>query len=181
MVELALSIPLLLLCLLSIIYFGRFFFTQQVLNYAAQEAARTAARTPNMGDASVRDAVRGFSTDGRLLGVDDQSNPSPVYRILSSAHMLNQGDGRQGNLPPGASVSVSPWDEGNASSNDIVTVTIKYPFGLTVSSRSGQKAENFGEQVGVWTGPDGGPVNFQNDPSQALEASASCPAEIYQE
>lgn len=181
MVELALSIPFLLLSLLAIIYFGRYFYTQQVLTYAAQETARTAARTPNLADAEVRDAIRGFSTDGSLLGSDDESNPSPAYRILSAARMLNQEGGTKGGLPPGAEITISPWDDSSANNTDIVTVKIKFPFGLMVSNQTGEKPAEFGEVVNVWTGEDGAPVSFQNNPQLGLEAKASCPQEIFQQ
>lgn len=179
MVELAFALPLVLLCLVAIIYFGRAFYTKQILSYAAQEGARSAARIPNLKDSSVRDAVRGFTTDGASTGPDDPaSNPSPIYKALSAAHMLDGDDGTHGNLPPGASVKILPWDDGGSSA-DTVTVEIQYPFGLMVSNKTGQNAsDKFGDSVNISLGKADSAIPFANT---TLAESASAAQEIFQE
>lgn len=181
LVEMALALPILLIALVAIIYFGRAFYAKQILSYAAQEGARAAARIPNLADPSVRDAIRGFTTDGALVGTDDPStNPSPVYRALSAAHMLSGADRAHGDLPPGASVEILPWDEGGSSMTDTVTVQIKYPFGLMVDSQTGKGPDTFADSVNISLGgstPDGA-VSFANG---TISESASAAQEIYQQ
>ncbi|MBX9689816.1 MAG: pilus assembly protein [Candidatus Obscuribacterales bacterium] len=178
LVEFALSIPFLILAIVAIVYFGKAFYVKQVLSYAAQNAARSAARMPRLSDESVRDSLRGFSVDGALIGPDDpQSNPSPVYRALSAAHMLSSDDGMHGDLPEGASVQILPFDEGESNS-EIVTVKIQYPFGLMHDWRSNQGDSEFGETITISEGVPNSGISFGE--SDIIE-SASAAQEIYQQ
>ncbi len=179
MVEFALCIPFLLMLLLGMIYFGRYFFAAQTLVFAAQETARLAARTPNLSDPAVRDAIRGFSQDGALLGPDDTaSNPSPVYNALSAARMLSSEDRAHGNMPAGASIKILPFDnEGGSAESEIVTVEIQYPFGLTMDYSTGENAGNYGESIDIDTGAGSKLASFGN---MNIKESASAALEICQ-
>lgn len=180
MVEFALCIPFLLIAVLGIVYFGRYFFVSQNLLYAAQEGARLAAKVPNLSDPGVRDTIRGFTTDGALTGVDDPSqNPSPIYCALSAAKLLSGPDRAHGSLPPGAQIKILPFDE-NGSSSDTVSVVIQYPFGLTMDYSTGENAENFGDSIDIVSGTSAtvAPVSFAN---MSIEQSASAAQEIYQD
>lgn len=180
MVEFALSIPLILLLLIGIVYFGRYFFASQCLLYAAQEASRVAARVPNLADPSVRDAVRGFTADGAVVGPDDPSvNPSPVYAALSAAKMLSSPDKAHGNLPPGASVKILPWDDSGSSLNDTVRVEIEYPFSLTMDFSSGESGGGYDNlDIAISGDSQSAPVSFDRI---TIKQSATCAQEIYQE
>jgi Flp pilus assembly protein TadG len=127
MVEMVLSIPFLLLALFSIIYFGRFFYTSQVITYAAQEGARVASRVPNLQDSDVRAAVAGFTANGTAVNTN-----SVVYGAFSSARLLTNGT--TGNLPTGAKVKLLPWDSDGSPDDQVpvgtVAVRIQYPFKL---------------------------------------------------
>ena len=126
MVEFAISFPFLLLILIAMLFFGRYFLISQVLLYAAQEAAKIAARTPNLNDDTVRSAIRGFTTAGQQLNTN-----SLLYSALASAQILSQGN--SGNLPPGSAVQILPWDATAADTlppQGTVEVVIKYPFEL---------------------------------------------------
>lgn len=180
MVEFALSIPLILLLLIGIIYFGRYFFTCQCLLYAAQETARAAARIPNLSDPSVRDAIRGFTVDGAVVGPDDASlNPSPVYAALSAAKMLSSNDKAHGNLPAGASVKILPWDDAGADLTDTVTVEIEYPFSLTMDFASGQSQGGY-DRVDIALAGDASSPNVSFDRINIKQA-ATAAQEIYQQ
>src|ERR1700733_4569400 len=130
MVEFAISFPFLLLLLISIIFFGRYFFIAQVLLYAAQEGAKVAARTPNLSDPDVRGQVRGFTLSGAQL------NPNSImYTAIASANLLSGGN--TGNMPPGSRVEIfrnfaaDNWDaDGTAADTTAmctVQVRIDYP------------------------------------------------------
>lgn len=180
MVEFALAIPFLLLVLLGIVYFGKYFYVAQNVVYAAQEGARMAARVPNLKDPSVRDAIRGFTTDGALVGVDDATqNPSPIYCALSAAKMLSGDDGAHGNLPGGAEIKILPYDD-NAPDSGTVTVQIKFPFGLMLDYRSSAPQGEFGNSVDIVSGATRSetPVSFAN---LSIQQSASATHEIYQD
>src|SRR5271170_1151628 len=126
MVEFALSVPFLLLILVSVVFFGRYFLIAQVLLSAAQEGAKIAARTPNLSDPNVRDMVRGFSVTGAEV-----SPNSVIYGALASANLLSGTI--SGNMPPGSQVEILPWD---ATASDTIpppgtlAVKIAYPFQL---------------------------------------------------
>jgi Flp pilus assembly protein TadG len=125
MVETVLAIPFLLLALFCIMYFGRFFYTSQVITYAAQEGARVASRVPNLQDSDVRSAVAGFAADGTAVNTS-----SVVYAALSGAKLLTNGD--SGNLPTGAKVKLLPWDSDGSVDDQVptgtVAIRIQYPF-----------------------------------------------------
>jgi Flp pilus assembly protein TadG len=65
LVELALTLPLLLLVSVGIFEFGRAFQTWQVLTNAAREGARVAV-LPNSDPANVTSRVRKYMQDGQL-------------------------------------------------------------------------------------------------------------------
>lgn len=126
MIEFALSLPFLLLILVAVLFFGRYFLITQVLLYAAQETAKIAARTPNLSDDATRSQIRGFTTTGGALNVN-----SVLYGALGAARLLSQTT--SGDMPPGSVVEIMPWD---ATNGDIlppqgtVEVRIDYPFQL---------------------------------------------------
>lgn len=125
MIEFALSIPFFLLVLFAIIYFGRYYFITQILLSAAQEGAKVACRTPNLGTDANRDAIRGFSTTGSAINTN-----SIIYAALASARLLSQGN--TGDMPAGSRVEILPWDSDGTASDTIpagtVEVRIDYPF-----------------------------------------------------
>lgn len=138
------------------------------------------ARVPNLSDPQVRDAIRGFTTDGALLGPDDPAqNPSPIYGALSAAKMLSSADKSHGNLPQGASVKILPFDDAAAAS-DTVTVQISYPFGLTMDWSTGQNAGPFGDSIDIALSGNrqDQPVSFAN---MTIQESATAAQEIFQE
>jgi Flp pilus assembly protein TadG len=65
MIEMAITLPLLLLVAVGIFEFGRAFQTWQVLTNAAREGARIASLT-TMTQANVESRVRQYMTDGKL-------------------------------------------------------------------------------------------------------------------
>lgn len=176
LVEFALAIPFLLLCLVGIIYFGKLFYIKQVIAYAAQEGARAASRLPDLSNSATIDRVRGFSEDGSVTGPDDESNPSPIYRALAAARLLSGSEGRQGSLPGGARVLV----EGAQQNSDRVTVTVEYPFGLFYNSQTG--SNSFGEvtavNIAMSAAPEAEPVKFGDF---LLRETASAAQEVYQQ
>lgn len=105
----------------------------QVLLFAAQEGAKIAARTPDLSNNATRDMVRGFTT----AGVETNPN-SVIFTALASAGLLSQPvvgftPPTSGNLPPGASVQILPWDAGAANAPippGTIAVIITYPFEL---------------------------------------------------
>lgn len=181
LVEFVFALPFLILAIVAIIYFGKAFYTKQMLCFAAQECARFAARVPNLSDPSVRDAIRGFTTDGALIGEDDpSSNISPIYRALSSAHMLSGDDGAHGNLPPGSTVKILPWDDDQSSTGDTVKVEISYPFGLMVDPRTGTSSDKFGDSVNISFGTEG-PETAVPFANTTITEAASAAQEVYQQ
>ncbi len=142
MVEFAIATPFVFLILISILYFGRYFLMAQVLLYAAQEGAKLAANTPNLSDDTTRSNVKGFSAGGTATNTS-----SPIYGALASAGLLSNGVNNAnsvGNLPPGASVQILPWDQGTGPNVNYVppagtlAVVVNYPFQLLVNPFSGQ-------------------------------------------
>jgi TadE-like protein len=126
MIEFAFALPFLIFILVSIVFFGRYFLIAQVLLSASQEAAKIAARTPNLNDPAVRDTVRGFTTTGTAV------NPnSVIYGALASARLLSSTI--SGNMPPGSAVEILPWDATPADTippPGTIAVKIAYPFQL---------------------------------------------------
>src|SRR5262245_17302172 len=70
LLEMALTLPLLLLVCVGILEFGRAYQTWQVLTNAAREGARIAV-LPGMTDAAVRSRVREYMTIGQLPKAND--------------------------------------------------------------------------------------------------------------
>ncbi|MGH2508856.1 MAG: TadE/TadG family type IV pilus assembly protein [Ktedonobacteraceae bacterium] len=124
MIEFALSMPFLMLILVAVVFFGRYFTVAQVMLNAAQEGAKVASRTANLSDEETRDLVRGFTTTGG--GVNPNS---VIYRALGSARLLSQQT--TGDLPPGSSVLIMPFDQDDGTTPPgAVSVKISYPFQL---------------------------------------------------
>ncbi|MBS1990326.1 MAG: pilus assembly protein [Cyanobacteria bacterium SZAS LIN-2] len=175
MVELALSVPFLMLLFISILFFGRYFLMAQTLLYAAQEGAKIAARTPNLSDPDIRTQVRGFTTGG------GQSNAqSSVYAALAAANLLSSG--RTGDLPPGAKVAILPWDgDGSAADNSVpagtVQVRIDYPFALLASPFGTSTIANQNVGIAMTADGSGRPVQFG---SFTITERATSAWEIYQ-
>lgn len=136
MVEMAFCMTFLLLVLIGVLFFGRYFLLAQVLLHAAQEEAKIAARTPNLNDENTREMTSGFTTTGTAV------NPqSVIYGALASAQLLSQGT--SGDMPPGSRVEILPWDsDGTAADNTTpqgtVQVRIDYPFQLLGNPFTGQ-------------------------------------------
>ena len=70
LLEMAFTLPLLLLVCVGILEFGRAYQTWQVLTNAAREGARLAV-LPGMDDTSVRSRVREYMTIGQLPKAND--------------------------------------------------------------------------------------------------------------
>jgi hypothetical protein len=176
LVEFALAIPFVLLCVIAIIYFGKAFLVAQTLSYAAQEGARVAARTPNLNDAAIRERVRGFTTGGGGVNPD-----SVVYAALAGARLLSGGT--SGDLPPGSTVKVLPWDT-DGSPEDVVppgtvAVRITYPYSLLINPFTGQAAgETTQVAIQLSAEDNAAPVPF---PDFAMSEKATAAQEIYQE
>jgi hypothetical protein len=178
MVEFAFAIPFLLLCVIAIIYFGRVFFTAQMLAYAAQEGARQAATIPNLDSADVREVLRGFSTSG------SESNPnSVIYAALGSAHLLSQGT--MGDLPPGAVVKIllpNGGGDSDGSAQDLVppgtvAVRIDYPFSLLINPFTGRSEGHVSSvSIALTADPNDAPVPF---PDFKLSEKAVVAQQVY--
>jgi Flp pilus assembly protein TadG len=170
MIEFALSLPFLLLILVSILFFGRYFLIAQVLLHAAQEGAKVASRTPNLNDADVRDMVRGFSTSGAQANTN-----SAIYTALASAHLLSQGS--SGDMPTGSKVEILPWDSdgttGNTTPPGTVEVRIDYPFQLLGSPFGGPR-----RTVAIAMSFNSAPIKFLNF---TISERAVAAQEIYQQ
>ncbi len=173
-VELALSIPFLLLCLVAIIYFGRVYVITQAVSFASQEGAKIAARLPNLNDSANRDFVRGFSTSGVA------TNPnSTVYSILGGSSLLSNG--RTGDLPPGARVKILPWDASapeDVTPTGTITVVVEYPFSLLINPFTGQAAGQTTSVSIAMAIDDPNPVPFKDF---SIRQSATVSPQIYQE
>lgn len=70
LLEMALTLPLLLVVSVSIFEFGRVYQTWQVLTNAAREGARVAV-LPNVNDAAVLDRVKTYIAAGQLPPIAD--------------------------------------------------------------------------------------------------------------
>ena len=103
LLEVALTLPLLLLVCMGIFEFGRAFQTWQVLTNAAREGARIAV-LPAMGSAEVESRVRNFMEAGRL------ANSATATITVNSAARVVIG-------------------AGTASASE---VTVAYPFDFMV-------------------------------------------------
>lgn len=153
MVEFALCIPCLLLFVVAIIYFGKLFYTKQIVIMAAQEGARLSSRLPNMDNSANRDYARGFGISGEAINID-----SPVYRAMAAGHLLTGTNGESGDLPAGSTVEILPWDDPSVNlPQGVISVRIKYPFTFLSSANS---PSQFGKTFDVYTGADGSPISF---------------------
>lgn len=176
MVEFALVMPFVLLCLIAIIYFGRAFYVTQTLSFAAQEGAKVAARTPNLQDTSTRESVRGFSTDGAA-----STASSVISSTLGAAHLLSNGE--TGDLPSGAKVLILPFDaDGSAQSSTpagTISVLIEYPFSLLINPFTGTSSGEV-QSVSIALSADAADpaVPF---PDFVIRQRATVSPEIYQE
>lgn len=174
MVEFALAVPLLLLFIVAIIYFGRAFYIKQIVSMAAQEGAKVISRLPGLNDGSTRDFVKGFSTDGQAL-----NSNSIVYSALASGKLLSEGT--QGNLPPGASVKVLPWDSDGSPEDTVPTGTvalkIEYPYTFP-GSPFAQSESRFSGDFTLWQGWGGGLLSF---PNTTIAERAVVSQEVFQE
>ena len=173
MVEFAFALPFLIFILVSIVFFGRYFLIAQVLLSAAQEAAKVAARTPNLNDPAVRDTVRGFTTTGAAI------NPnSVIYGALASARLLSNTI--SGDMPPGSSVEILPWD---ATSTDTIpppgTVAVKVAYPFQLMGNPFQPPQQPSVIVGLYTvnGATQG-IHFNNF---IISEQATAGQEIYQQ
>ena len=173
LIEFVLSIPLLLLVLVSMLYFGRVYYVKQVILYAAQEGARAAARTPELDDPDVRDMVRGFTLSGGYTNYY-----SPIAGVLGAANMLSFGD--CGDLPAKAAVKILPWDSDGSYADytppGTVAVRVIWPFSLMRDPFSGQvsgQTTDVAIPVDVW----GAPIKF---PDFEMSEMACSTPEIYQ-
>ena len=148
MVEFAFSLPFFLLIMLTILFFGRYFYIKQVVLSACQEAARRLSTSANLASADNRQAITGFDTSGNLV-----NGTAPVAVLLKGAGLFS-GD----NLPVGSSVKVLPFDaEGDdpVVQDGTLAVKITYPFNFM----AGQGQNDY---VAVYSGDDGAPVRFEN-------------------
>ncbi len=169
MVEFALCIPFLLLFVVAIIYFGKLFYTKQIVIMAAQEGVRLSSRLPNLSDSGNRDYVRGFSVSGQAINID-----SPIYRAMAAGHLLSGVNGESGDLPAGSAVEILPWDDTSANlPAGVISVRIKYPFAFASSPTS---QSEFGSTFDVYTGPGGSPISFAN---QLITEQAVASQEVF--
>ena len=135
MVEAALAIPLLILCVVAVIYFGRAYYLSHVIAFAAQDCARLSAGIPQLNNPDVRNALKGFNEANEGVNPD-----SAVYRMLGSARLLSNGT--TGNLPSSAKVQILPWDDGSIdTAPGTVTVLIEYPFSLFTNPFTGETGD----------------------------------------
>ena len=86
LVEMALTLPLMLLVSIGIVEFGRAYQTWQVLTNAAREGARVAV-LPGTSDTSVSDRVKAYLSDGQL------SNPTGASIVITRDNVINIGTG----------------------------------------------------------------------------------------
>lgn len=173
--EFSLAIPFILLIIVAIMYFGRVFYVKQTVSLASQEGARVLSRIPDLADPGRREFVVGFSPDGTLVNPD-----SVVAGALGSARLLSAQT--TGNLPPGSKVRVLPWDASGDPEDVIppgtIALRIEYPFQFLANPFSSGTSSEFGNQIDIWTGPDGPPISFLNFPIS--ERTVAMP-ELYQQ
>jgi len=171
MVELALSIPFLLLCLVAIMYFGRAYFITQTISFAAQEGAKVASRLPSLSsDPNALALARGFDASGAPVP------NSIVYSILNSAKLLDQ----DGKLPPAGHVRVLPFDSDPtiAATPGAITVVVEYPFSLLVNPFTGQTSGKVQSVSLAMQIDDPNPVQFADF---NIKQSATVAPQVYEE
>ena len=174
MVELALSMPFLMLLFVAMLFFGRYFLIAQTLLYAAQEGAKMASRTPNLSDPDVRTMIKGFSSGGA------QANGSLISAALGSANLLSNGT--SGNLPEGAKIEILPWESDGSVADGLVPagtvqVRIDYPFGLLANPFKTNAIASQSVGVAMTANGSGRPVQFHNF---MISQRATAAWEIYQ-
>ena len=81
LLEMALTLPLLLLVCVGILEFGRAYQTWQVITNAAREGARIAV-LPGMDDTAVRSRVQQYMTIGQLPQAASATIAIPTLRPL---------------------------------------------------------------------------------------------------
>lgn len=174
MVEMALSIPLLLLTLVGIMYFGRAYFITQTVTFAAQEGAKLASRIPNLSDPNTRDYVRGFTTGGAAA-----NTRSVVYGVMAGAMLLSNGT--SGDLPPNASVKILPYDATDAQDvtpPGTITVVVTYPMSLLVNPFTGHASGEVQSVAIAEQIDDPNPVRFGDF---TIRQSATVSPQVYEE
>ncbi len=174
LIEFAFAVPLLLLFLVGIVYFGQLFYFKQSLLLAAQETARYISRIPNLNDPNVRDAARGFTTAGQNLG-----NSSVLAAILGASNLLSNG--HTGDLPPGMHVYILPWEDpgdnaGFTLSAGTIGVRVDYQFTFLSQPFGVTPVGNLNSALELQTSFDGSPVHFLNLP---LSEQACVVPEVY--
>jgi hypothetical protein len=175
MVELAVSMPFLMLIFIAILFFGRYFLMAQTILYAAEEGAKLASRTANLTDPDTRAQVRGFTASGGQL-----NSLSLVYRALGAANLLSNG--QTGDLPPGAKVEILPWDsDGSAADSSLppgtVQMRIDYPFSLLANPFGASAVVSQNVAVAMTANGSGRAVQFKNF---IISQRATAAWEIYQ-
>ena len=174
MVEMALCIPLLLLTLIGVMYFGRAYFITQTVTYAAQECAKVAARIPNLSDSTTRDYVRGFTTGGAATNAK-----SVAYGIMAGAMLLSNGS--SGDLPATASVKILPYDATDAQDvtpPGTISVVVTYPMSLLVNPFTGQPSGETRSVAIAQQIDDPNPVRFGDF---TIRQSATVSPQVYEE
>lgn len=154
------------------IYFGRLFYTKQIVTMAAQEGARQLSRIPNLQDPNTRSFASGFTSGGQTANAN-----TTIYAALASGRLLSQGP--TGDLPPGSKVKVLPWDS-DGSVDDYtppgtVGVRIDYPFVCIGSPFAPQQAQ---PAINIWSGYGGAPISLLNF---QISERAVASQEVYQE
>jgi Flp pilus assembly protein TadG len=96
LLEMALTLPLLLLICVGIFEFGRAYQTQQVLTNAAREGARVAILS-GQPDGAVQARVTAYATAGQI------SNPDSAVASVAATQVSIGG----GNTTPGSRVTVT--------------------------------------------------------------------------
>ena len=86
LLEMALTLPMMLLVSIGIVEFGRAYQTWQVLTNAAREGARIAV-LPGTDDTSVTNRVKTYMSDGQL------SNSASATVLITRDNMINIGAG----------------------------------------------------------------------------------------
>jgi hypothetical protein len=174
LVEFAFAAPVLLMFVVGIVYFGKAFYQIQVLAFTAQEGARLAARTPSLSDPTNRDFVRGFTTGGTAVNTS-----SIIYQSLGAAQLLSNGN--DGNLPPGASVKIMPWDSDGTTITQpgTISISIQYPFSLLINPFTKQSATDVtAVSIPLTLDPAAPQITF---PDFAMTEQATVSQEIYQQ
>jgi Flp pilus assembly protein TadG len=173
LVETALCLPLLLIFLVAIVYFGKLFYTCQITAYASQQGARLAGKLPNLQDAGAREKVRGFTLTGKAA-----NRQSIIYRTLSCGHLLTNGS--SGDLPTGSKILILPYDNlaGYTTPPGTVSVVIAYQFRLL--QHNDEDTDDLSIPVPALDSQKQSPRTL-SFPSFTLTEQATVPRELYEE